>query len=969
MVVLIISGAILGGVIFQDFTFSLLGALLGFVVARMNNLSQQLNELKRSVHRLQNSKIADHQPKSEQAKDEIKEVGGLQEQPSEVPTKKVYVTHSTAKSSHSEEIKITEGTTTPGGTEPFIPTEQSTSTEPKTAVEKTIHESTTTSQNQNQNQNQNQAKSVNKNSQVNENHEPDFIMKITNFVIDYFTHGNIVVRVGAVILFFGVAFLLKYASENVEIPMEFRLIAVSIGAIILLIFGWRLRNKKQGYGLILQGTAVGILYLTLFASFRLYDMVPAGFAFSLMFLFSGLAMTLAVLQNARSLAILSVAGGFLAPILTSTGSGNHVGLFSYYSILNLGIFAVAWFKSWRLLNLIGFVFTFVISTAWGITKYQATDFATTEPFLILFFLLYSAIALLFATRQKPTLKGYLDTTLIFGLPLISFALQAAMVVDYEYGLAWSSFALGAFYMVCAYLILRTKNDFLKVIAEAYLALGIIFVSLVIPFALDGQWTAASWAIEGAGLVWVGLRQSRWFPKYFGTLIQLIGGIIFLSEIKFNYTGESFFDAETIGIIFVSIAALFSSFQIWQRRESLPIYESMAFLLFLIWGLLWWYLGGIGKISDHLAGSNQVNGIVIFVSLSGLFWYLLETRFQWKTLSQLTWVTLPLFVLVGLENLTKVEHLMTSWASLFWSFAIASFYWILYHRETYEKTTIKLSSESDVYIPKLPAASNILHFVTFIALFGFSIQEIAWLTTYFEFSNTGWSVSVYGLAIAAWLYLLRHTNIWPISFNLSIYSFAAAGSMLFCAVIWSFLLNFPHSGNVDPLIYVPFINPLDIVQGFIFILAFQSVQKLVDSKTNLPTNFVKIISSGFMFIWLNVILLRCLHHWSNVPYDFNEMYRSFLVQTSLSIFWTVIGLAGTIFGARVSSRKIWVVAASLLGVVVFKLFTIDLDASSSIERIVSFVVVGLLLLIVGYFSPLPPKEGTKNESGAKAAETN
>ncbi|MFT5085133.1 MAG: hypothetical protein ACI9Y1_003191 [Lentisphaeria bacterium] len=78
-----------------------------------------------------------------------------------------------------------------------------------------------------------------------------------------------------------------------------------------------------------------------------------------------MAMTLAVLQNSRTFAALASAGGFLAPVLMSSGSGNHVGLFSYYAILNSAIFAVAWLKSWRLLNLIGFVFTFAIGLAWG----------------------------------------------------------------------------------------------------------------------------------------------------------------------------------------------------------------------------------------------------------------------------------------------------------------------------------------------------------------------------------------------------------------------------------------------------------------------------------------------------------------------------------------------------------------------------------------------------------------------------
>ena len=63
-------------------------------------------------------------------------------------------------------------------------------------------------------------------------------------------------------------------------------------------------------------------------------------------------------------------GGFATPLLVSTGSGNHVALFSYYLVLDLGIAAVGVAQTWRALNLVGFVFTFVVGTAWGVLKYD-----------------------------------------------------------------------------------------------------------------------------------------------------------------------------------------------------------------------------------------------------------------------------------------------------------------------------------------------------------------------------------------------------------------------------------------------------------------------------------------------------------------------------------------------------------------------------------------------------------------------
>jgi len=531
-----IAGAVVTTLLFERLEFLFLGAFLGFLLWRLLELSSELHKLRIKLDeigaRLTNSTT--NQAPSRSAAKAAEDVSVQISMPENVSAEP-----------KAEDLPKPDWPQTAAVKDPISQTSnEQASNEQASSQQSSLAEEIAVKQTSSQSQP----------SQVLNHQPPDIFERLMGYVKDYFSHGNVVVRVGAVILFFGVAFLLKYAAENANISIEGKLITVAVAAFIMLAFGWKLRDKNQGYGLILQGAAVGILYMTLFVSFRVYSLLPAGLVFTLLFIFSGLAMALAVLQNSHSLAVLSVSGGFLAPVLTSTGAGSHVALFSYYAILNLGIFGVAWYRSWRLLNLIGFAFTFIIGAAWGVDKYQNIDFATTEPFLILFFLMYSVIALLYAVKQKPILKGAVDSTLIFGLPVICFSLQSAMVKPYEFGLAWSAFALGGFYLGSAFMVLRGNNKNLKIIAEAYLALGIIFTSLVIPFALDGQWTSAAWAIEGGGLIWLGLRQARWFPKYFGALIQFVGGWMFLDELSSAHHDPSIFDAKLLGIIFVSIAA-------------------------------------------------------------------------------------------------------------------------------------------------------------------------------------------------------------------------------------------------------------------------------------------------------------------------------------------------------------------------------------------------------------------------------
>jgi len=153
--------------------------------------------------------------------------------------------------------------------------------------------------------------------------------------------GNTIVKAGVGILFIGLAFLAKYASEHVQVPVEFRLAGIGGVALVLLVLGWRLRTKRAQYAQILQGGAIAVLYLTLFAAFKFYNVLEVGPAFALMVVVAALAAALAVLQDARSLAVIGALGGFATPLLVSSGSGNYIALFSYYLVLDLGIAAVA----------------------------------------------------------------------------------------------------------------------------------------------------------------------------------------------------------------------------------------------------------------------------------------------------------------------------------------------------------------------------------------------------------------------------------------------------------------------------------------------------------------------------------------------------------------------------------------------------------------------------------------------------
>jgi uncharacterized membrane protein len=157
-------------------------------------------------------------------------------------------------------------------------------------------------------------------------------------------------------------------------------------------------------------------------------------------------------------------------------------------------------------------------------------------------------------------------------------------------------------------------------------------------------------------------------------------------------------------------------------------------------------------------------------------------------------------------------------------------------------------------------------------------------------------------------------------------------------------------------YVPVLNPLDIAILLVLLALvawYLKLRELGFAGSVLPVHAGATIGIT-VFVWLNGTLLRTLHHWADIPYERSAMFHSMLAQASVSIFWTVLAFALMLYATRQGLRNIWIIGAALLGAVVLKLFIIDLSQISGIERIVSFIAVGVLLLAIGYFSPVPPR---------------
>lgn len=770
---------------------------------------------------------------------------------------------------------------------------------------------------------------------------------ISRFLKQFFTTGNVVAKVGVLILFIGVSFLVHYAAQRNVFPIELRLLSIAIGAFVMFGFGWRLREKRRQYGLLLQGGAIGILYILTFASSSIFHVIPLGLAFVILFVLVVFSCLIAVKQDAKVLACFASVGGFLAPILTSSGSGNHIALFSYYALLNAGIVSLAWFQSWRILNWIGFIFTFTIASLWGYKAYNPEHFASTEPFLILFFVFYLAIAILFAYRQPPKLKGFVDATIVFGTPIVGFFLQAELVEGTEYGLAISAFVIALIYFALTKVLWNKPPAGMRTLAEAFLALGVIFATITIPLAFDGRWTAAAWSLEGAGMIWIGLRQNRLLVRFFGLLLQILAAAFLVEGVRYGTEIYPIVNAVCFGSILISLSGLFSSYQYHQREEKISESAKIVAFILLAWGIVWWMVAGIVEIERYAKNASEINFIILYLALSLLGLSLLARRLNWHQAELSGHVLLPVLAMVSLISFIDrpSKNIFANYGFISWPVGSVVQYILMYRLQQSNKTH---------YLKHVHTAT--LWLLTFIASWVTFRTAVNHLETLNQFAYLAWGLVPTVIMILLWS--LRFKLQWPI--NQYENSYLGNGYLVIAVFVnlWIVMTCFLKA-DPSPLPYIPVLNPHELIQIIGIAVSLKWLREWQQGSVS-----EKILGDFKMwfigialvaFACLNAVVTRSVHYFADVPYRYNDMFQSDILQTSFTLVWTILAFILMGLATKRGIRALWFVGVALLTIVVAKLFMVDMGDSGTVTRIVSFMSVGVLMLIINYIAPIPPKE--------------
>ncbi len=323
--------------------------------------------------------------------------------------------------------------------------------------------------------------------------------------LEEFIGTNLLNKIGIAVLVIGVGIGTKYAIDHDMISPLTRIVLGYLCGIVLTVLALRLKKSYEAFSAVLLSGGMAVFYFITFAAYNFYDLIPQAMAFVLMVAFTGFTVLASLQYNRQVIALFGMVGAYAVPIMLSDGSGRVVILFSYVTIINLGILTLSFKKTWKALYYTSFVLTWLIFSFWFIDRYNTEE--------------YLWVALIFSTLIFATFYiTFLAYKLLQGEPLSRWDIALMTTNAFIYYM-WGYFAiadkpegeifLGLFtlfnavlHFAAALVIFKrqtaTRDTFFFVAG-----LVLVFLTMAVPVQLDGNWVTMIWAGEAALLFWIG----------------------------------------------------------------------------------------------------------------------------------------------------------------------------------------------------------------------------------------------------------------------------------------------------------------------------------------------------------------------------------------------------------------------------------------------------------------------------------
>lgn len=747
------------------------------------------------------------------------------------------------------------------------------------------------------------------------------------------------IKLGMLLLLVGLASGYRYLSERgyLHVPIELRLLSVMLLAIAALVFGYGKRESKRSFALSVQGGALGAMLLTVYAALQLYGVLDAKVAFAAMLAIVATGVVLAVLQDAVWLALFATLGGFAAPILASTGKGSYVQLFSYYLLLNFGVLAISLQKGWRSLNILGAVCTFGIGITWGVNYYRPEYFSSVEPFLLAFFAIYLAITVMYTLRHGDD-APVLDGILVFGVPMATLFAQAGLLAGDDRALAISTF-VGSLIYGGLYLGLQARES-TQLLRRCFLGLAVVLFTLSIPLYFSAQVTSALWALEGAAVLWLGIKQQRVIPMMLGAALQVLAWLAYLDGYSAMSAVPALSNGRFIGAMIIALASFACAIFLQRGRQST--------VLAVIAGLLWWSFASFSEIERSIAQPFRLAVLMVWLGINAMLCALMARELKLPTLRLGAFVPIASFpaLVWGLHGFTPLfaDFRGVGLLCLVIGCAVA----------------IALMEDERQHAEEAWSSNTFsaLKLAQSVWLFGVTLLAYVYIESLTRALGEGLRFALCSLPFVATYALLVFAAPWagfPLQNAFAQPALSWRNALLVCWSVGIVLLWYGGVflfGKSDPLPYLPVLNPLSLILLAMIALVYRSThERSLDAQLHM-----RWLCLAMMFLLLSTDALRVVAQ--RVNPELTSLWASFISrngQAALSIAWSVLGCGAMLYGNARLRRPLWLGGAALMGVVIVKMFFVDRHNLGELAGIFATLGVGALLAAVGYFAPAPPAD--------------
>jgi uncharacterized membrane protein len=331
-------------------------------------------------------------------------------------------------------------------------------------------------------------------------------------------------RIGIIGLIGAVTFFLKYAFDNNWIGPGGRVgIGVLLGASMLPWSHWLLQRGYAYFSEGIAGLGAAVLYLSIWAGCQYYKLFSLDVGFFAMIVITAAMAAVALGRNSQRIALLSLFGGFLTPILVSEGKDAQVVLFTYVLILGAGLLVIEMRRDWRALTPLSFLLSQCYFWGWYSEFYRPNKLERTVVFATLFFLLYAALPVIRAVRFSKLQE--LDILVVLAN---AFAYLGALYImlwpQDRWPLTLLVLALSGLHVIVARLVPSPKSGESPLTRLLFAGLALTFATLAIPIRLDGKWITLAFAVEGAILVWTGFRSLTGFLRMGGYFLLALAAV-------------------------------------------------------------------------------------------------------------------------------------------------------------------------------------------------------------------------------------------------------------------------------------------------------------------------------------------------------------------------------------------------------------------------------------------------------------